>query len=202
MRVLVADIDAERLREAEAALAAESIEAASVVCDVGERAQVDAAVAAAVERWGGLDVAVANAGIVRAADFLEMEESDWDAVLRVNLKGAFLVRSLGRVLWRWAMVHADSGGTLCCCGLSKLQLKRRCAHVLPQTGQAAAKQMVAQGRGGTIINMSSVVGGRRRWAGGRQEGGVSHAGRHGLQGSAAQLPACRPSNHPPARRTA
>ena len=52
--------------------------------------------AAAVRRFGGLDVAVANAGIVRAADFLEMSEEDFDAVIRVNLKGAFLVRQRGQ----------------------------------------------------------------------------------------------------------
>ncbi len=52
-------------------------------------------VAAAVSRFGGLDIAVANAGIVRSADFLEMSEEDWDAVLRVNLKGTFLVSGGG-----------------------------------------------------------------------------------------------------------
>ena len=42
-------------------------EAEGVVCDVGNRASVDAAVASAVARFGRLDVAVANAGIVRSA---------------------------------------------------------------------------------------------------------------------------------------
>lgn len=45
--------------------------------------QVDAAVAEAVRRFGGLDVAVANAGIVKAAPFLEMSQEDFDAVIRV-----------------------------------------------------------------------------------------------------------------------
>ena len=55
---------------------------------------VDAAVAVAVSAFGGLHIAVANAGIVRAADFLEMSEEDFDAVIRVNLKGVFLVRGV------------------------------------------------------------------------------------------------------------
>ena len=43
-----------------------------------------------VSRFGCLDVMVSNAGIVRAAPFLEMTEQDFDDVIRVNLKGVFL----------------------------------------------------------------------------------------------------------------
>ena len=42
-------------------------------------------------RIGGLDILVNNAGIIHGADFLELAEADFDRVLRVNLKGAFLV---------------------------------------------------------------------------------------------------------------
>ena len=62
-----------------------------VHCDVGDKSQVDAAVAATMEAYGRLDVLVNNAGIFKAADFLDVTEADFDAVLRVNLKGAFLM---------------------------------------------------------------------------------------------------------------
>jgi NAD(P)-dependent dehydrogenase (short-subunit alcohol dehydrogenase family) len=62
-----------------------------VHCDVGDKAQVDAAVAAAMKAHGRIDVLVNNAGIFKAADFLEVTEADFDAVLRVNLKGSFLM---------------------------------------------------------------------------------------------------------------
>ena len=42
-------------------------------------------------QYGGIDIMVANAGIVKGADFLEMSEADFDAVINVNLKGVFLV---------------------------------------------------------------------------------------------------------------
>ena len=45
-------------------------------------------------QYGGLDIMVANAGIVKGADFLDMTEEDFDAVINVNLKGVFLVRPL------------------------------------------------------------------------------------------------------------
>jgi NAD(P)-dependent dehydrogenase (short-subunit alcohol dehydrogenase family) len=62
-----------------------------VHCDVGDKAQVDALVAAAIKAHGRIDVLVNNAGIFKACDFLDITEADFDAVLRVNLKGAFLV---------------------------------------------------------------------------------------------------------------
>ena len=60
-------------------------------CDVGNKSEVDALVAGAMQVHGRIDVLVNNAGIFRAAEFLDVSEADFDAVLRVNLKGAFLV---------------------------------------------------------------------------------------------------------------
>jgi len=60
-------------------------------CDVAKRADVDAATAATLAAFGRIDVLINNAGIFRNVDFLEHSEADWDAVLGVNLKGAFLV---------------------------------------------------------------------------------------------------------------
>ena len=113
-KVVLSDIDAARGAAAADEIAAGGAEACFVACDVGDKAQVDGLIAAAVAAYGGLDCAIANAGIVHACDFLDLEEADFDRVIRINLKGVFL------------------------------------------TGQAAARQMAAQGRGGTIINMSSV----------------------------------------------
>ncbi|MBT9594717.1 MAG: SDR family oxidoreductase [Vitreoscilla sp.] len=97
-------------------LSAAGGQALAIPCNVARRADVEAALAATVLAWGQVDGLVNNAGIFRAADFLEVTEEDWDAVIDVNLKGAFLV------------------------------------------GQAVARQMVRQGHGGAIVNMSSVNG--------------------------------------------
>ena len=75
-----------------------------VHCDVGDKTQVDAMVAQTLAAYGRIDVLVNNAGIFRAADFLDVTEADFDAVLRVNLKGSFLVgQSVARAM-------AQSGG--------------------------------------------------------------------------------------------
>jgi len=66
-------------------------DARALRCDVAKRAEVDAATAATLAAFGRIDVLINNAGIFRNVDFLEHSEADWDAVLGVNLKGAFLV---------------------------------------------------------------------------------------------------------------
>jgi NAD(P)-dependent dehydrogenase (short-subunit alcohol dehydrogenase family) len=85
-KVVIADIDDTR----GAALALE-LGGLFVHCDVGDKAQVDALVAQTMAAHGRIDVLVNNAGIFKAADFLDVSEADFDAVLRINLKGSFLV---------------------------------------------------------------------------------------------------------------
>jgi NAD(P)-dependent dehydrogenase (short-subunit alcohol dehydrogenase family) len=79
-----------------AAVAADCAGAPWFECDVADRDQVNAAVAGAVERLGGLDAAVANAGIGGQHTLIDGDESVWDATLAVNLTGAYnLVRAAG-----------------------------------------------------------------------------------------------------------
>ncbi|MDI1237586.1 MAG: SDR family oxidoreductase [Polaromonas sp.] len=93
-QIVIADIDDSR----GAALAGE-LGGLYVHCDVGDKAQVDALVAQTLAAHGRIDVLVNNAGIFRAADFLEITEADFDAVLRINLKGSFLVgQAVARVM--------------------------------------------------------------------------------------------------------
>ena len=63
-------------------------------CDVGDAKDAANLVAETAKIFGGVDVLVNNAGIIHGADFLDLKEADFDRVLRVNLKGAFLVGQL------------------------------------------------------------------------------------------------------------
>jgi NAD(P)-dependent dehydrogenase (short-subunit alcohol dehydrogenase family) len=92
--VVIADIDDTR-----GTALAKELGALYVHCDVGDKAQVDALVAQTVAAHGRIDVLVNNAGIFKAAEFLEVTEADFDAVLRINLKGSFLVgQAVARVM--------------------------------------------------------------------------------------------------------
>jgi NAD(P)-dependent dehydrogenase (short-subunit alcohol dehydrogenase family) len=59
--------------------------------DVSVAAEVLALVQFALDRWGGIDILINNAGICREGNFLEATEEHWDETLAINLKGHFLV---------------------------------------------------------------------------------------------------------------
>lgn len=101
----------ERVADELRALGARAI---AIACDVRSAADCEALVHSAVEAFGALHILVNNAGIgYLMKPLLETDEADWDAVLDVNLKGAFLCT------------------------------------------KHAARQMIAQGTGGRIINIAS-----------------------------------------------
>jgi NAD(P)-dependent dehydrogenase (short-subunit alcohol dehydrogenase family) len=85
------DIDDARGRALAAEHVARGRRAIYLHCDVSRKAEVDAALAATLVAFDRVDALVNNAGIFKAADFLDITEADWDAVIGVNLKGAFLV---------------------------------------------------------------------------------------------------------------
>ena len=106
--VVLSDVNEDRGEAAAEALRADGRQALFVRCDVGDKAQVDGLVAAAVDAFGRVDALVANAGIVHGCDFLDLTEEDFDRVLRVNLKGVFLCcQAVAR-----RMVAQGSGGAI------------------------------------------------------------------------------------------
>lgn len=89
-KVVIADINAEGGAQAASALGAQ--QCLFVKADIGSASDAQRLIAETCAAFtGDVDVLVNNAGIVHTADFLDISEADFDRVLRVNLKGAFLV---------------------------------------------------------------------------------------------------------------
>ncbi len=75
-------------------------EAVSNGADVADWAQAEALVHQAIDAFGRLDVVVNNAGFVRDRMFVSCSEEEWDAVVRVHLKGHFCVSRHAAAYWR------------------------------------------------------------------------------------------------------
>jgi sorbitol-6-phosphate 2-dehydrogenase len=89
--VVLTDVNAEKAQAAASRIATETgREAIGFFADVSNADSCAAMVAQTVERFGQLDILVANAGIVKAADITEMSPDDFRRVLEVNLTGYFL----------------------------------------------------------------------------------------------------------------
>ena len=89
--VMIADLAIEAGEAAAQAICAAGGKARFQRADVGDAREAGALVDATLEWSCRLDVLVNNAAIIKTGDFLELTEADFDAVLRVNLKGPFLV---------------------------------------------------------------------------------------------------------------
>lgn len=114
--VVIADMNGEKAKEVADSLNAEGHRALAVTVDVAEREQVQAAIKATVDAFGKLDVMFNNAGFNKPVPFMEVDEKNFNSIMRVNTWGVMVCT------------------------------------------QEAARQMVAQGSGGKIINTASIAG--------------------------------------------
>ncbi|MCB0071066.1 MAG: SDR family oxidoreductase [Caldilineaceae bacterium] len=97
--VAVADRDPQTAQRTAAELAALGVRTLAIQVDVTDAGQVRDMVAAVVDAWGRLDVAVNSAGIANRSPAEDLTEEAWDAVVDIDLKGIFLCnREEGRVM--------------------------------------------------------------------------------------------------------
>ncbi len=120
-KVVVADLDADRAGAVAASIVADGGVADSIGVDVTDRTQVQAMIRKAVDAFGELNVIFNNAGKNRPRDFMEVDEENFERIVRVNT---------------WGVIVCT---------------------------QEAAKQMIAQGSGGKIINTGSIASRQGFW---------------------------------------
>jgi len=114
--VAIADLNADKAKAAAEAITKSGGKAIGLKLDVAEREQVRAAIAATVKAFGRLDVFFNNAGFNKPLPFMEVDEANFNAIMRVNAWGVLLCT------------------------------------------QEAARQMIAQGGPGKIVNTASIAG--------------------------------------------
>ncbi|WP_300556230.1 3-oxoacyl-ACP reductase family protein [Maricaulis sp.] len=90
-QVVIADVNAEAGQDLADELGADKGKALFVQCDVSDRLAVNNLLSETRASFERLDILVNNAGIVAGGDILSLTEADFDRVMAVNLKGAFLV---------------------------------------------------------------------------------------------------------------
>ncbi len=104
-QVALADVQTERGRQVEEEIAAAGGAALFLPCDVSREEQVQAAVAQTAARFGGLQIVVNCAGIIRVGPLHEMPTAEWDRLMGVNLKSIYF--SL-KYAWTHLSKHAPS----------------------------------------------------------------------------------------------
>jgi meso-butanediol dehydrogenase/(S,S)-butanediol dehydrogenase/diacetyl reductase len=120
-KVVVADLNGAAAAALASEIAAAGGTATSVVVDVTQRDQVKGMIAHAVDTYGELNVIFNNAGMNRPRDFMDVDEANFDEIVRVNT---------------WGVIVCT---------------------------QEAARQMIAQGNGGKIINTGSIASRQGFW---------------------------------------
>ena len=108
-RVVVSDVDATSADGTARRIVDAGGEAVGLHADVTSAADAERLTQVAVERFGGLDVLVNNAGIASAGTVCEVTPEEWDRVLAINLKGSYLCS-------RYAIAHMarSGGGSIVC----------------------------------------------------------------------------------------
>lgn len=87
--IAASDIDAAELASLKADVEALGVKCIAVEADAGDVAAIDGMVAETVSALGKIDILVNNAGVTRRAQIMDLEEADWDRIMRVNGKGVF-----------------------------------------------------------------------------------------------------------------
>ena len=147
-RVMIGDLDADGIATAQAAI---GDAAAGTRCDVRVEADVEALVAATVERFGRLDIAFANAGTGSYAPLVDADATEWMRVIEVNLLGPLLtVKHAARQM-------PDGGAIVMTASLNATQpAAGMCAYCCSKAAVAMLAQVAALELGAARIRVNAI----------------------------------------------
>ena len=143
--VVIADFDLAAAEETAAAIGGRAVR-----CDVTSRAEVEAAIVAAVEPTGRLDILVTCAGILRDNLIHKLTDDDWESVIDTHLRGTFLAAQAAQR----HMVEQGSGSMVLISSVSALGNRGQANYSAAKAGiQALAKTLAIElGPFGITVN--------------------------------------------------
>jgi 3-oxoacyl-[acyl-carrier protein] reductase len=153
--VVVSDLDLEPAESVAARIRSEGGTALAVACDVTERLSVESLVDRAVKEYGGLDILVTCAGILRDNLIYKMTDSDWDLVVDTHLKGTFLCAQAAQRV----MVAARSGKMVFLSSNSALGNRGQVNYSAAKAGIQGIARTLAIELGPFNINVNAVAPG-------------------------------------------
>ena len=154
-RIVVIDADPAALEARRASLQDSGAQVLAVPCDIADEAQVDDAFTLASEHFGGIDVLVNNAGVLRDNLLHKMTVDDWDLVLSVHLRGTFLA---SRAAQAW-MVANKRGWIVNTSSVSALGNRGQANYSAAKAGIQGFTRTLAMELGPFGINVNAVAPG-------------------------------------------
>jgi NAD(P)-dependent dehydrogenase (short-subunit alcohol dehydrogenase family) len=106
--VVVADIDGAAAEAMTQSIIGAGGAASALVADCGDVGEIQAMIDETVEVYGRLDIILNNAGVTRRADIMDITETDWDRIHRVNAKGVFFCLQTAAAV----MINQGGGGRI------------------------------------------------------------------------------------------
>jgi len=154
-KVVIADLNGEAAEAVAASVRAQGGEALGVACDVQEEAGVEALVESGLSSFGQLDILVSNAGVTRDNLLHKMSLAEWDQVIQVHTRGAFLcARAVAR-----NMVSRKRGKMVFLSSTSALGNRGQANYSTAKAGLQGLTRTLALELGQFQINVNSVAPG-------------------------------------------
>ncbi|MFQ6331969.1 MULTISPECIES: 3-oxoacyl-ACP reductase FabG [unclassified Nocardia] len=153
--VAVVDLDETACRATADAITAAGGRAVGIACDVTDEEQVEAAVERAVTEFGSLDILVNNAGVLRDNLLFKMSVDEWDTVMSVHLRGAFLCSRAAQKL----MVAQRYGKIVNTSSVSALGNRGQANYAAAKAGIQGLTRTLAMELGPYGINVNAVAPG-------------------------------------------
>jgi glucose 1-dehydrogenase len=135
-QVLVVDLNEQHGNATVQEIAAAGGQAAFAKCNVGEPADVKAAVKMAVDKWGKIDVVVNDAAMMTFQPVVDLPDADWDKVLNVNLRSVFL-------FCKYSVPHMAPGSAIV--NISSVHAHETTVNVVPYASSKGGMEAFTRG---------------------------------------------------------